>query len=231
MGIVWEMVCMIQEMPDRYEYMSMLDYLGEEEGATLMAVSTVNYNSINSINTYLSNYKAGQGNNSSRIIKNYLYLLRNEPKTYFMVKGRFIARTLGISQPLDNVEYDYNRGERMGEFNMKDTKLRREFFNFYNRFLDSCSFSRMPYLIFLVVLISILLIKYIAGKDLVNQLMTLYFTAVFFYSSFLITTQSQEFRYFFVPFVLLVICFFCCIEQFTSFLLRKRINRKQYNLS
>lgn len=219
MGLVWEMVCMIKEMPDKYEYMSMLDYLGEEEGATLLGVTTVNYNSINSVNTYLSNYKAGQGNNGNRIIKNYLYLLKNETKTFFLVKGRFIARTLGISQPLDNVEYDYNRDERMGEFNMKDTKLRRGFHDIYNRFLDSSSFIRMPWLVFSVVLALILLVKRIVEKELANQLMTVYFTAVFFYSSFLITVQSQEFRYFFVPLVLLTSCCFCCLEQFICFLL------------
>ena len=212
-GLVWEMVCMIKEMPDKYEYMSMLDYLGKEEGATLLSVNAVNYDSINSITSYIAAHKAGDDQNGQRIINNYLMLMKDEPKTFFMVKGRFISRAMGISKPLANVEYDYNRHDRMEEFGYKDTSIRRAFFDTYNRFMDDFSILRRPWVIFSLVIIIVLLTKRILSTTEYHNLLTLYFSAVFFYLSFLITTQSQEFRYFFVPLVLLYICFFACLGR------------------
>lgn len=209
-GFLWETVSMLGELQDKPEYDGYLDDLAAPEGwmepgTTQNAVEMNHYSSIYGYQEHIQNWIVAFGDNASLIRKKYLHLLINEPDVFMRVKGRFWARTLGITEPLIDGEYDYNRHDRMDEFGYRDTPARQAFHQSYHGFLQAFSVVRRPWAVFAVVLALLLLARKWLCANRRYHLWILYAAAVFYYGSFLITTQSQEFRYFFVPLVLLYI--------------------------
>ena len=117
----------------------------------------------------------------------------------------FINRTLGINQPLSNVEYYYDNNNIMRDYGMKDTTLRKIVVDSYNDFLDTFTFFRLPYLWFIVCTLSVLFKVRISKKDEYVPVILLYLVAVLYYAGFLVNTQSFEFRYFFPSFYILAL--------------------------
>lgn len=204
-GFLWETVSMLEYLQDDEEYKTMLDYLGEE-GTTQKAVQDNNYTSIYGYHSHIPNVTIGQGGNAAQIRKDYFGLMFKEPAVYWKVKGEFMARTMGITQPLALTEYDYDRDGRMAEFGMQDTPRRQQFHQSYISFMQSVPVLRRPWAIFALAAALLILAGRALGKTARGRLWALYAAAGFFYASFLVTTQSQEFRYFFAPLVLLYLC-------------------------
>lgn len=201
-GFLWETVSILQELGDDPRYNHMLDYLGQE-GTTAQAVENNHYDSIYGYHDAIPNTVVGTGNHKQRILQDYFRLMREQPRAFWTVKARFISRALGISQPLSVGEYDYDRDGRMQEFGFSDKPQRRLFYDSYKGFMEGAAVLRRPWLLFLAAGALLgLAARWLASRDF-YKLGLLYLAAVFFYGSFLITTQSQEFRYFFVPLVLL----------------------------
>lgn len=201
-GFLWETVTILGHLPDEPPYDTMLDYLGEE-GTTRNAVENNNLNSIYGYHPYIPNVVVGEGDNARRIREDYFYLMRNEPAAFWRVKGQFAARALGLSQPLDVGEYTYDFGGRMHEFGMLDTDRRQQFHGSVVGFLEGASVVRRPWVWFTLAAGLLAAAFTTLGKKKAVPLLFLYGLAVSYYASFLITTQSQEFRYFFLPLVLL----------------------------
>ena len=66
-------------------------------------------------------------------VKKYVELFFREPGRFLQLKWDFIKKTMGISQPLDYSEYDYNRWERMGEYGFNDSLQRKAFYDSFIR--------------------------------------------------------------------------------------------------
>ncbi len=201
-GFLWESVAMLGELGDNAEYAHALDFLGDED-TTENAVASNNYQSIYGYHNFIPNTVVGQGNNAARIRALYLHLALEEPAVYLKVKGEFISRALGIAAPLSAGEYDYDRDGRMAEFGFWDSPARRAFYQSYVGFQQGFPLFLRPWAVFLISggLVAAAW-RFLAGAAR-RRLAALWASAAFFYAAFLINTQSQEFRYFFAPLVLL----------------------------
>jgi hypothetical protein len=204
-GFLWETVSMLGELGDRPEYGDYLDWLGGP-GTTQKAVESNNDQSIYGYHQHIPNTTVGAGDNGRRIIGRYARLAWAEPGTWLRVKLRFAGLALGVARPLDAGEYDYDRDGRMAEFGLRDTAARRAFYGSYVGFQRVMTPLRRPWLVFLLVAALLLLARRALGAQARVRLWVCYAAAACFYASFLINTQSQEFRYFFAPLVLLFIC-------------------------
>lgn len=207
-GFLWEILSTIQTMPPdkQNEYLNYLDFLTEDEGSTLKALNSNRKDSVNGwLWTTYPPIIIGDKNNSSLIKEKYFNLLFNEPQYFIKNKLYFINRTLGINQPLSNVEYYYDTNNIMRDYGMKDTTLRKIVVDSYNDFLDTFTFFRLPYLWFIVCTLSVLFKVRISKKDEYVPVILLYLVAVLYYAGFLVNTQSFEFRYFFPSFYILVL--------------------------
>lgn len=122
--------------PDKQnEYLNYLDFLTEDEGSTLKALNSNRKDSVNGwLWTTYPPIIIGDKNNSSLIKEKYFNLLFNEPQYFIKNKLYFINRTLGINQPLSNVEYYYDNNNIMRDYGMKDTTLRKIVVDSYNDF-------------------------------------------------------------------------------------------------
>lgn len=203
-GFLWETVSMLQQLQEKPEYANYLDEFGQE-GTTQKAVLANNYNSIYGYHDYIPNTVVSQGDNAAKITKKYFNLIVAEPKVFIATKARFMAYTLGLSQPLMVGEYEYNRNQRMDEFGYKDTVWRQGFYKSYQAFLGYFSVLRRPFVVFLAALAVFLPAKKRMLPLQRQRILAIYLAAAFYYAAFLLSTQSQEFRYFFVPFALLFI--------------------------
>ncbi len=205
-GFLWETVTMLEKLDENPEYQGMLDYLGEE-GITDLAIQANHADSIYGYHTYIPNTVVGSGDNAAQIRSDYFTLMFTEPLVYWDVKMDFWARTLGMSQPLSAGEYDYNRDDRMAEFGFSDTERREDFHQSYVSFMESAEMLRTPWIMFLLALGVLMGARYMKAipPETFSRLRIVYGVSVFYYASFLITTQSHEFRYFFIPLVLLYI--------------------------
>lgn len=204
-GFLWETVSMLGELRDKPEYADMLDYLGEA-GTTQKAVESNIYESIYGYHQYIPNTVVGTGGHSKQILKDYLTLMTRETGTYLKVKGRFIGRALGITQPLSAGEYDYDRAGLMADYGFSDTAARRAFHQSYVGFQEALPIFRRPFILFIIAGLAIGLGWRALGAKNRYNVCVLYAAAAFFYAAFLVNTQSQEFRYFFAPLLLLYLC-------------------------
>ena len=216
-GFLWETVSMLGELRDRPEYDDYLDDLAAPDGwlghdVIQQAIESNWYTNIYGYAGYIPNWIVSYEDNAALIQKKYLSLMLNETSTYVTVKGRFLSRTMGFSEPLVDGEYDYNRDDRMDEFGLRDTPARQVFWQSYHSFLEIVPLIRMPWLLYSIALALLLVARRALGKTTRYRLWMLYAAAVFYYGSFLVTTQSQEFRYFFVPLVLLYLVGAACLS-------------------
>ncbi len=215
-GFLWETVTMLESLYEEPEYEDYIDYLGQE-GTTELAVSANHNNSIYGYHDYIPNIVVGTGNNASLIRKGYFYLMFNESATYWNTKTSFWAMTLGITQPLAEIEYDYNRDNRMDEFNFSDTTRRQQFHQSYSSFMQAFPLFRTPWILFSLALGLMIITKLAKAMTIQDfeKIGIIYLLSVFYYGSFLVTTQSHEFRYFFLPLLLLYIIIISCFNSLT----------------
>jgi hypothetical protein len=207
-GFVWEILSVIQEMPEdkQKDYGNYLDFIADD-GSTLKALAANNKSA--SVNRWQWDIfgvsKLGSKNTKKEILRRYANLIIHEPKYCLKTKLYFTGRTLGITEPLADKGFDYNRADRMQSLGMVDNKLRRKFVDGYNKFQDFFVISRIPWICFLIGLLCVIWQFIKADRKHFSGTLTLYLIAVFYYGAFIINTQSFEFRYFFPSFYFLFI--------------------------
>lgn len=204
-GILWETVSMLEYLQDDPAYHGMLDYLAGE-GSTEGAVAANTRDSVHGFSNHIPYTVTSQGDNAARIRADYLRLIREQPGVWLRVKLEFAGRALDITQPLNNVEYDLDRDGRLAEFGYRYTLRREQFYGSYMGFVNGFSLLRRPWLVFAAALAALLAARKALGKKNFYNLLVLFACAAFYYGAFLVNTQSQEFRYFFLPLVLLYLC-------------------------
>lgn len=224
-GFVWEIITTIQNMDWRKqaEYIDYLDNIGGS-GATAYAVQVSNKeNIVNCLSGQINASTVSTGDNPKEILKKYVKLAINEPVTFFQTKRDFIYATLGITTPLGVWEWNYNRADRMGEFGFSDTETRQKFMDVYVNFTEYMKVLRMPWFMFLISFVLLLLERKInkTTKTGINLQDGIFLMAVFYYMAFLINNQSMEFRYFYPSCYLLVIMNISLLVEILAGIVRK----------
>lgn len=233
-AFIWESISTIQEMDEdkKLKYSTYFDDIFGE-GITASAITRNTYKDINSsINTIWWGYpfdinEVSKEEKTKAVLYKYLSLIKNEPKTYLKVKWKFICNTLGIGQPLRMVEYDYNRNNAMGngDYIFNNSIQRLTFVNYFIAFMSYMKIFRMPWLLFLVAMILIIIwrINFLKNKKTLNLYEATYGVALFYYGAFLLNNQSFEFRYFFPSWLLLM---FIIISISTDIAFRNKYSKK-----
>ena len=211
-GFVWEIVSTIQALNEesQSEYTDYLDNIFGE-GETELALQKSSYADVlSSINPILytgsGNINSGSiSENSKEILKKYVELIYHEPVTYLKTKWSFISHTLGISFPINMLEYDYDRWDQMESFGFNDSLPRERYVFFFLAYMEFMAIFRMPWLMFAAALVlTVIWRMFIAGKSSpVNLYEVTYVIALFYYGAYVLNTQSFEFRYFFPSWLLL----------------------------
>lgn len=118
--------------------------------------------------------------------------------------------SLGINQPLRMAEYDYNRDNSMSQFGYNDCKQRLAYVDFFLAFMNFMIIFRIPWLMFTVALVLILIWRFKCGgkKENINIYEASFGIAVFYYGAYILNTQSFEFRYYFPSWLLLFLIIF-----------------------
>lgn len=205
-GLSWEIVSILQTMKEndfpRYEkYKNYLDYIGNTEYA-------VDHNTKDSIwgmqSDAFSIRKAGEIPIAKRIKNDYIALIKNEPKYFIKNKFDFIERTMGIHYKLGNY-FKMENDEANKFYGIVNTTQRTRLYGSFTQLFKNIIFLSKPYQVFLLTLFLIVGAGMIM-KKLINLFpyWLIWLFSVFYYLGFLITTQSQEIRYFFPSLYLLI---------------------------
>lgn len=232
-GFLWESVGIIKSLPDKTGYEEYFDYLGGD-ASTLAALEANSERNVNAIFDAFPMDAVFEPGNAAQIKRDYLSLLSSQPKAFFENKLAFASRTLGISAPLDDAEFDYNRYDAMDAYKFNDVPRRFQFVSVFHSFMESFSLARRPWLCFLLcaALLAVLTIlrkrAFFAdcARERLPKAWFVYALAVFYYAAFLVTTQSHEFRYFFPAFALLFLCVCCALGTLADSLLAKVLRRQ-----
>lgn len=211
-AFIWETVSVIQSFDDekQAEYGAYLDDIFGE-GVTAAAIANNTYteedSSINLIwwGHPFKPADVSKPENTKQTLKKYMELIKNEPKAYLKVKWEFISHTLGISQPLRMVEYDYNKNDRMQQYGFNDSKQRKLYVDYFLSYMQYMKIFRVPWIMFLAALIMLIIWRFAfcGGKSKLNLYEAAYGIAVFYYGGYVLNTQSFEFRYYFPSWLLL----------------------------
>ena len=207
-GFVWEILSTIQEMPKdkQAKYNDYLDFISGDGSTSEALVLNSKSGSVNPwLWSIFTVQNIGDKNIRSKIQNRYMYFVFNETNYYLNTKFYFIGRNLGIIQPLNNPEYNYNRREQMHHYGMLDNGLRHWFVNSYNKFQEVTVVFRIPWIWFVIGLLAVIFQFFKAERNHFLGTLLLYLIAIFYYSAFIINTQSFEFRYFFPAFYMLFI--------------------------
>lgn len=209
MGMVWEMVSMIDNMEDQSKYVYYLDLL-KDNGATKEALANNTYKDSNaSVNDIWWGAPFEMENidgdlTGAFIAKKYTNLIKAYPKLFLKVKSIFAANTLGFNGALRDREYYYNRNDRMEEFGMRDGKGRHFIFDSFIKYNETIKIHRYPWVFFLIAFVLYGTKCFRLKKINLDIMDVSACIATFYYGAFLINTQAFEFRYFFPSWVLLV---------------------------
>ena len=210
-GFAWEMVSTIQSMEEnkKEKYISYLDDIFGE-GATAMAVQNNRYKEQNAgitslFNSPINTTSISSSGSSLKIIKKYVNLALEEPKSFLQMKWEFVSHSLGIGKPINMFEYNYNRAGQMNEFGFNDSSQREAYVNYFLAFMEFMVVFRRPWILYLVCLILILIwrFKFQGKKSPINLYEASFGVSVFYYGAYILNTQSFEFRYFFPSWLLL----------------------------
>ena len=216
-SLIWEMVSTIQSMDEekQSQYITYLDdVFGKEATATAVANNsyTGEYSSINDIwwGNPFNTEDVSKSENTKKVLSKYIHLWISEPKDCLKVKWNFISHSLGINQPLRMAEYDYNRDNSMSQFGYNDCKQRLAYVDFFLAFMNFMIIFRIPWLMFTVALVLILIWRFKCGgkKENINIYEASFGIAVFYYGAYILNTQSFEFRYYFPSWLLLFLIIF-----------------------
>lgn len=207
-GTVWDVAKTLEKVWDNEEYHDWFDFLGEGATETL-----VEKNSHRSIWGYYDRVPIDYSDEdvTYAINRRFLKLIVNEPKAFISAKWETIMNVMGVIQPVDEAEYEYdwcNRG-LIDNYGVRHSRAREMFVASYKNFQKAVPVFRMPYLIYIFVLLLLAVCFKKLDKNTLVQVILLFFGACFYYGAFFITAQSHEFRYFFPAFYML------CIAAFT----------------
>lgn len=214
-SFIWEMVSVIQEIPKerRGNYEKYFDDVFGD-GVTQRALKINNlYQEGSSVNPILwggafdVNHISNQ-HNTKRVMAKYWKLIKNEPLIYLKIKQEMMYRTLGINQPLDIRGYIYNYGNKMSTYGFNDSQQRSKFIDYVNQFMLASWLTKMPWMIFVLVLGLILIKRYLISNRPRSSIAACeigYVVAICYYGAFFLNTQAFEFRYFFPAWLLLMI--------------------------
>lgn len=207
-GFAWEIISVIQNMDlkNQNRYSKYLDDVGKD-GATLIELEKSDTLTVNGLlaNEGININNISKKENSKKIIKKYIYIIIHEPMDYIKLKLNFISRTLGISERLRCVEYDYNRWDKMSDYNFNDSVKRQNFVNIYNDINKVFGFfTCRPWIVFFVSIL-LVVIKWNRNDLNKNFCLLILMVSLFYYGSYLINTQSFELRYFYPSLYLCII--------------------------
>ena len=232
-GFLWETISVIQEMDEekQKEYLAFVDDIFGE-GITKKALEANVYDtpkaSINHLMEVISADAISKQENAEKILKKYLELIRLETWAYSKTKWKFISQTMGIRYPINNLEYDYNRWDNMGTFGFNDSRQRAVFVDYFNSYMEYMRIFRMPWLLYIWALCLIIVwrVRFASKEEAksINIFETAFLTAVFYYGSYLLDTQSFEFRYFFPSWLMLFFVIVALMGRMIRKMHRKYLN-------
>ena len=213
-SFVWEIVSIIQSMDDekKSNYSNYLDDIFGEN-TTQIAIQNNTYKEENSsINPIwwgnpFSSKQVSEKDNTAKVMKKYIALIKEEPKDYLKVKWELASHTMGINMPLRMIEYDYNRDGYMSNYGFNNSMQRQKFVECFHSYMEFMEVYRIPWIMFVIALFLLLVwrIKFHGIKKSINIYEVAYGTAMFYYGAFIVNTQSFEFRYFFPSWLLLML--------------------------
>ncbi len=207
-GFVWEIITTIQRM-DQKTQAEYLDYLDDifGEGATEEVIRTSGESTVDGFmwGSAVNTEKMSEPGASGRILQKYIRLMAARPGEWFGTKWDFVARAMGISQPLDLSEYDYNRWEMMHEYEFNDSPQREVFHQSFLTEMELLGFyTRRPWVAFLISLLMVI-VEYrrkSARRELYALLLWL---AAFSYAAYLIVIVVFQVRMFYPALLLMMI--------------------------
>lgn len=215
-GPAWEIICML-EMLDKEQYSGYLDYAGNTQNAIKNNSWQTMHGSLSGSET-INPAVTRARSISKRVLADYVRLIKSEPLTFIKMKLRFWSRTLGFNEPILNMEIYKHSDGVLEDYGYRKTYLNTKFVDDYNEFMERMSVLRRPYLLYLSAALLIFAYSKVYRKRLADEhlrfMLLVYAIAVFYYMAFMITTQSQEFRYFFPSFVLLFLLIIAIIGAF-----------------
>lgn len=207
-GLVWEMVTCIEHMDEdtRTAYLTYLDDIGGE-GATVSALAINEEHSICKLleSSAFNIHSLSQEGMVGQVIGKYISFALSEPESFIHNKWRFASKTLGVSEPLRCIEYEYNLNDRMYEWGVNDSTQRLTFYRLYYKINESFGFLTLqPWLVFIAtgLFITIDIIRH-GMKHRLHLFLVL--TAICYYGAFLLNTQSFELRYFYPSLYLMLL--------------------------
>lgn len=201
-SFVWEIVSAIQDMEEvkKESYMTYLDDIfGEGVTKKAVEVHSSSEQSQWNICPLLDVVHVGMlsEQETKKILDKYIALAKEEPGDFIKTKLYFIAGTLGISDPLRMVEYDYDRWGGMSEYGFNNCMQRKFFVDFFLSYMEFMKLFRSPWILFLIAVMCL-------GRNRVKMKLkeitfqeVMFLTAVFYYGAYVLDNQSFEFRYFF----------------------------------
>ena len=207
-GFVWEMITTIQRMDpaDRAAYLDYLDDIGGD-GATEAAVQSSNENTVDGFmwGSALNTTKLSAPGVTWKVMRKYIGLIRERFSDWFRMKWDFLMRAMGISQPLDLNEYDYNRWERMDEYGFNDSLQRQWFHSSFIRMNEILGdYTRRPWVPFLISAF-LVLVEWIRRNRQREMYLLLFLLALFYYGAYLVVIVVFELRMFYPALFLLKI--------------------------
>lgn len=231
-GFVWEMLEVIKTMDSKTQ-LEYIDYFDDIIGAG-MTEKIISRSDMESVNSFIWEddiYKfIGDKKNNQVIIKKYINLFIKSPITFAKVKWKFIKLSLGISKPLEFIEYDYNNSNKMELYKFNDCWQRHLFMNLYieanKKFYV---FTRIPIISFLISSILVFL-QYLNKHDNRELYLFILLISIFYYAAFLINTQSFEIRYFYPSLYLLLIIDTSMIFEIIPFYINKIKNLRRQKI-
>lgn len=137
---------------------------------------------------------------SKKVLENYFYILKNEPKLFITEKLKYISSVMGISKPLQNAEIGRWREYAIAESHKKlgfiTSENKEKIIDNYFTFSKNNTIIFEPYKIFILGLFFLLYILFSIKKYFI-PLTFGFLISWLYYSTFFITSQNHELRYFF----------------------------------
>ena len=229
-GFVWEIVSTIQNM-DEVKKESYLTYLDDifGEGTTRNAVdiNTSTEQAEWNICPLLGAVNVGMlsEQETKNVINKYISIAKEEPRDFIKTKSYFTAGTLGITEPLKMVEYDYDRWGGMSEYGFNDCVQRKSFVDFFLSYMEFMKLFRSPWIMYLLAAGCLISERIRAKMELKNITLqeAMFLTSVFYYGAFILNNQSFEFRYFFPSWLLLFFVIIATISNIIQLIEAKSV--------
>ena len=229
-GFVWEIVSTIQNM-DEVKKESYLTYLDDifGEGTTRNAVdiNTSTEQAEWNICPLLGAVNVGMlsEQETKNVINKYISIAKEEPRDFIKTKSYFTAGTLGITEPLKMVEYDYDRWGGMSEYGFNNCVQRKSFVDFFLSYMEFMKLFRSPWIMYLLAAGCLISERIRAKMELKNITLqeAMFLTSVFYYGAFILNNQSFEFRYFFPSWLLLFFVIIATISNIIQLIEAKSV--------